>query len=84
MQIQEINGQRILTSEDDKYLCNVNTKAIGTKVQLAKESDGSEWTEITEEEKLQLEAEWETEDFQEATESDYQNALAEMGVELNG
>lgn len=61
MQIQEINGQRILTHDEDKYLCNVNLKAIGKKAQLAKESDASEWVEITTEEKEALEKEWEEE-----------------------
>ena len=82
MQVQEINGQRILTSEDDKWLCNANSKDIGKKVQLGKNADASEWVEITEEEKLQLESEWNAEDFSQATEQDYQKALAEMGVDL--
>lgn len=83
MIIQEINGQRYGTpTEPNNYLCNANIQVITDSIWLAKESDGSEWTEITEEEKLQLESEWNAEDFSQATESDYQNALAEMGVDL--
>lgn len=85
MIIQEINGQRVGTpTEPSNYLCNAEIQVITEWIVLAKESDGSEWTEITEEEKQALEKEWEaeTEADTQATEQDYQNALAEMGVEL--
>ena len=47
-------------------------------------ADHLQWEEISEEEKLRLEAEWKSETFEEATETDYQNALSELGVKLNG
>lgn len=83
MKIEIINGERVGTpTEENNYLCNANAQVITDKIYLAKESDGSEWTEVTEEEKVRLESEWNAEDFTEVTEQDYQNALAEMGVEL--
>lgn len=83
MKIEVINGIRVGTpTEENNYLCNANARNITNSVCLAKESDGSEWTEVTEEEKTRLEAEWEKANFSQATEQDYQNALAEMGVEL--
>lgn len=85
MIIQEINGQRVGTpTEQGNYLCNENAKVVSDKIFLGIEADATEWTEITEEEKTRLENEWNNMDFSDATEQDYQDALAEMGVDLNG
>ena len=51
--------QRILISDTDKWLYNANAKVISDKVYLGKETDASEWVEITSEEKEALEKEWE-------------------------
>ena len=83
MKIEVINGIRVGTpTEENNYLCNANARVITDEILLGIQADENEWVEITEEEKVQLESEWNAEDFQEATEQDYQNALAEMGVEL--
>ena len=50
--------QRILIPDEDKYLYNEKEKVISDKVYLGKEADETEWQEITEAEKEQLEAEW--------------------------
>ena len=85
MKIEVINGIRVGTpTEPSNYLCNANIQVITDSIWLGIQADASEWVEITEEEKLMLETEWNAEDFQDATEQDYQNALAEMGVDLNG
>ena len=83
MKIEVINGIRVGTpTESNNYLYNANARVITDEILLGIQADENEWVEITEEEKQALEKQWEEEDFQEATESDYQNALAEMGVEL--
>lgn len=83
MDIKVINGERVgVPTVENNYLCNERLQLTATKIYFGKEDDGSEWTEVTEEEKVRLESEWNAEDFTEVTEQDYQNALAEMGVEL--
>ena len=84
MKLETINNQRIITPADGMWLLNSKDRVISDKVYLGKNADESAWVEISESEKKQLEAEWESELFEEATEQDYQNALAEMGVDLNG
>ena len=87
MKIEAINNQRILTPEDGMYLCNRKSQVISEKVYLGINASESDWEEITESEKLQLEAQWNGEplpdspDPTEATTSDLYNALAELGVE---
>lgn len=83
MKLETINNIRILTPSENMWLCNVTDKVISDKVYLGVNADESVWTEISEEEKLSLESQWETEDFTEVTEADYQHALAEMGVDLH-
>ena len=53
--------QRVLIPEENKWLYNANAKVISDKVYLGKNADASEWTEITEENKLELEKEFEAE-----------------------
>lgn len=53
----EIIQVRILQAEDGKYLYNGDT--ICKVVQLAPSANESDWSEITEEEKLQIEKEQE-------------------------
>ena len=84
MKIEIINGIRVVTPESEMWLCNETDKVISDKVYLGVNADETMWKDITEEEKARLEDLWNSEDFQQATEQDYQNALAEMGVELNG
>lgn len=84
MKIEIINGIRVVTPESKMWLCNETDRVISDKVYLGVNADETMWKDITEEEKARLEELWNSEDFQDATEQDYQNALAEMGVELNG
>lgn len=51
--------QRVLTPSFGKWLCNTNARVISNKVFLGKNADQNEWAEITQEEKEQLEEEWE-------------------------
>lgn len=84
MKLEIINNQRIITPTDGMWLLNSKDRVISDKVYLGKNADESAWEEISESEKQRLEAEWESEILEEATEQDYKNALAEMGVDLNG
>lgn len=79
MKLEVINGQRILTPDAEMFLCNEESRTISDKVYLGINADENAWTEITEAEKTVFEAKWYSEEFEEATETDYQNALAEMG-----
>lgn len=83
MKIEIINGIRVVTPESEMWLCNETDRVISDKVYLGVNADETMWKDITEEEKVRLEELWNSEDFQDATEQDYQNALAEMGVDLN-
>lgn len=53
--------QRFLIPDEGKLLCNYKEKIISEQVFLAKEDDGSDWTEIDAEDKVRLEAECEAE-----------------------
>lgn len=59
MQMQTYE-QRILIPEDGKWLYNEAENVISDKVYLGKDADASLWTEINEEEKQKIEAEYET------------------------
>ena len=76
MKVENVNGQRVLTPSENMYLYNVDAKVISDKVYLGKDANEKAWAEITEEAKIQLEAEWETEDYQEETKSDEEYAEA--------
>ena len=83
MKIETANTQRILTPDNGMWLCNKNVQVISDKVYLGINALESDWEEITEEEKLQLEAQWNGEpihDTDKATTSDLYNALEELGV----
>lgn len=60
MKIQSYE-QRILLPDEGKLLCNYKDKIISERVFLAKEDDGSNWTEIDAVDKERLEDEWEAE-----------------------
>lgn len=60
--------QRVLIPDADKWLYNSNAKVISDKVYLGKNADPSEWTEITTEEKDELESKWNSEIETEVTE----------------
>ena len=72
-------GIRILTPDDGCYLTNGNV--YSKRVYLANDASPEDWEEITEAEAEQRMAEAE-EETDEATEADYLEALAEMGVEV--
>lgn len=84
MKIVEKENFKIVTPTEDMLICNRSEKIISDELTMPLGAGLAQWEEISEEEKQRLEAEWESEIFEEATESDYQNALAELGVDLNG
>lgn len=61
------NGTRVMTPDEGKYLTNGET--YSTKVYLGKNASPDEWREVDE-----IPAE------EDATEADYLEALAELGV----
>ena len=87
MKVDYIKNRKQISADDGMFLCNVTNKVFAHKVCLGVNSTESMWQEITEEEKARLEAEWgiDTEPTDnEATESDYINALEDLGVNFNG
>ena len=82
----EVNkfNTKTITPDNGKLLVSHNAKTVSDEVILGINADADEWEEITTEEAEVLQKQWESEVFEEATEADYQNALAEMGVDLNG
>lgn len=83
MKLETINNQRIITPTNGMWLLNSKDRVISDKIYLGKNADESAWVEISESEKQRLEAEWESEMFEEATVEDYQDVLKELGVKLN-
>ena len=83
MKLETTTNYRILIPSENMWLYNAKDRVISDKVYLGVNADESAWTEIDETKKIELEAQWENGDFSEATEQDYQDALAEMGVDLN-
>ncbi len=85
MNIETINGQRVLTPDENMWLYNESQKVISDKVYLGVEADESEWIDITDEHKQELEALWYEDETSGdmATEEDYRNALTELGVDLD-
>ena len=61
MKLETINGIRVITPEADMWLCNETARAISDKVYLGVNADENEWRDITEEEKTNFEALWNTE-----------------------
>ena len=87
MKIIEKENFKVVTPTENMLLCNVGEKIISDELTMPLSADVSSWEEITTEEAEALQKQWESADFSEtteATEADYQNALAEMGVDLNG
>jgi hypothetical protein len=81
---ETIDNQRILTPDENMWLCNESQRVISDKVYLGVEADESDWVEITDERKQELEAMWyeDVTSGDTATPEDHQTALAEFGVEL--
>lgn len=84
MKLETTTNYRILIPSENMWLYNAKDRVISDKVYLGVNADETLWVEIDEATKNELEEQWQNEDFSEATEQDYQNALAEMGVDLNG
>lgn len=84
MTIETINNQRVLTPDENMWLYNESQRVISDKVYLGVQADESEWSEITDERKQELEMLWYEDETNNdtATVEDYQNALAEFGVKL--
>lgn len=72
------NGTTVLLADEGMML--TNDSAYGATVRLGKNDDGSTWYEITAEEAEKRINEAATDE--EATETDYQSALREMGVDV--
>lgn len=68
----ETNKFKIITPDEGMYLCNRTARTFSDKAYMAVNADHSQWEEITEEEKIRLEAEWENEI--ETTEEEYATA----------
>ena len=80
MNISIINGIRVITTTEGMWLCNEAERIVSDKVFLGINATETDWTEITEERKTELEALWETGEIPEdmATESDYINVLESL------
>ena len=83
MKIIEKNYKVVTPTEKD-LLCNRTEKIISDELTMPLGAGLALWEEITTEEAEVLQKQWESELLEEATEADYQEALAEMGVDLNG
>ena len=51
----EVYEQRVLIPEENKYLYNETAQVISDKVYLGINANENEWTEITEEQKQEIE-----------------------------
>lgn len=84
MKLEIINNIRVLTPNADMWLCNEVDRVISDKVYLGINADETMWKEIDKTEKARLETLWNEETpTDEATETDYINALEELGVDFN-
>ena len=68
--------QRVLTPKNNNWLYNAQINVISDKVYLGINANAEDWVEISDEEKQKLEEKIETK----ATEEDYLEALARLGV----
>ena len=84
MKIIEKENYKVVTPTEKEWLCNRAEKIVSDELTIPLSADVSQWEEITTEEAEALQKQWESADFSEATEADYQSALEEMGVDLNG
>ena len=83
MEIKLKGSLRVLTPFDELWLYNEKLKIFRKEVFLGVEDDGSDWTEVTDTEKTELEKAFETEteiDTDEATTADLYGALAKLGL----
>lgn len=97
MKIETINDIRVAVPESGMFIYNEEQKIICEKVYLGVNANENDWKEITETEKAELETLWNAENSpetptdeeitetptDEATETDYINALEELGVNFN-
>ena len=84
MLIEKRGNLRVLIPSSDLWLYNDKLKIFRKEVFLGVEDDGSDWIEVTDTEKTELEKKFETEIEQgtdETTKKDLYNALSELGVE---
>lgn len=84
MKIVEKENYKVVTPTENMLICNRSEKIISDELTMPLGAGLALWEEITVDEAEILKNQWETESSNEATEEDYQNALAEMGVNLNG
>lgn len=84
MNIVEKENYKVVTPTENMLICNRSEKIVSDELTMPLGAGLAQWEEITTEEAEALQKQWESGDFAEATEADYQNALAEMGVKLNG
>lgn len=61
MKIETSSKYKTITSEEGMWLCNKFAKTFSKQIYMGINTEPSQWTEISEEEKLSLEAEWENE-----------------------
>lgn len=63
MKLEKINGIRVITPEANMWLCNEKHRVISedNRVYLGINADENDWHDITEEEKANFEALWNTE-----------------------
>ena len=84
MNIIEKENYKVVTPTENMLICNRSERIISDGLTMPLGAGLALWEEITADEAEILKNQWETESFKEATEEDYQNALTEMGVDLNG
>lgn len=85
MTIEIINGIRVITPSEGCWLYCENDKIISDQVYLGIYAPADEWTEITEEDKKELEQLWEQQaESGEVAAEDYIKALESLGVNFNG
>ena len=82
MKLETINGIRVITPNNNMWLCNENDKVISDRIYLCINADEATWHEITGSEKTRLEELWNEPHSKdgEATEADYLNSLEEPGA----
>lgn len=68
MKLETTTNYRILTPSENKWLYNEKDRVISDKVYLGVNADETMWVEITEEEKLLLEQQWDTDEPSKYTE----------------
>ena len=84
MKIISRGSLRVLIPDENMWLYNSKLQLFRKEVFLGIGDDGSDWSEVTEAEKIELEKAFEDEipvEQNEATKEDLYNALAELGVE---